>query len=94
HFGRHCHTEAELDDGRSRVRIAAPTPRDIARNLAGWGSLVEVLAPPRLPTPCRRTWSWYPPRRCPPWCTRPVTPLPICTSSAASRCPAIRSPTI
>lgn len=45
HFGRHCHTESELDDGRSRVRIAAPTPRDIARNLAGWGSLVEVLEP-------------------------------------------------
>lgn len=46
HFGRHCHTEAELGDGRSRVRIAAPTPRDIARNLAGWGSMVEVLEPP------------------------------------------------
>ncbi|MDQ4052927.1 MAG: WYL domain-containing protein [Actinomycetota bacterium] len=45
HFGRHCDTEAELDNGRSRVRIAAPTPRDIARNLAGWGSLVEVLEP-------------------------------------------------
>ena len=45
HFGRHCHTEAELDDGRSRVRVAAPTPRDIARNLAGWGSMVEVLEP-------------------------------------------------
>jgi len=45
HFGRHCHAEAELDDGRSRVRIAAPTPRDIARNLAGWGALVEVLEP-------------------------------------------------
>ncbi len=45
HFGRHCHTEAELGNGRSRVRIAAPTPRDIARNLAGWGSLVEVLEP-------------------------------------------------
>jgi predicted DNA-binding transcriptional regulator YafY len=45
HFGRHCHTEAELDEGRSRVRVAAPTPRDIARNLAGWGSMVEVLEP-------------------------------------------------
>ncbi|WP_280419029.1 helix-turn-helix transcriptional regulator [Nocardia carnea] len=45
HFGRHCHTEAELGDGRSRVRIAAPTPRDIARNLAGWGSMVEVVEP-------------------------------------------------
>ena len=45
HFGRHGLTDAELDDGRSRVRIAAPTPRDIARTLAGWGSLVEVLQP-------------------------------------------------
>jgi hypothetical protein len=45
HFGRHCHIEVELDEERSRVRVAAPTPRDIARNLAGWGSMVEVLEP-------------------------------------------------
>lgn len=45
HFGRHCHVEAEVDDGRSRVRVAAPTPRDIARTLAGWGSMVEVVEP-------------------------------------------------
>lgn len=45
HFGRHCHTDAELDDGRVRVRLAAPTPLDIARNLAGWGAMVEVLDP-------------------------------------------------
>ena len=45
HFGRHCHTGAELDDGRVRVRLAAPTPLDIARNLAGWGVMVEVLDP-------------------------------------------------
>ena len=45
HFGRHCHVDDELDDGRSRVRIAAPTPLDIARNLAGWGATVEVLEP-------------------------------------------------
>jgi predicted DNA-binding transcriptional regulator YafY len=45
HFGRHCRTEAELDDGRCRVRLAAPTPVDIARQLAGWGALVEVLQP-------------------------------------------------
>ncbi|AQA22303.1 putative transcriptional regulator, DeoR family domain protein [Rhodococcus sp. MTM3W5.2] len=37
HFGRHCHTEGEAEDGRTRVRLAAPTPLDIARNLAGWG---------------------------------------------------------
>jgi predicted DNA-binding transcriptional regulator YafY len=48
HFGRHCHTEADLGDGRSRVRIAAPTPLDIARNLAGWGAAVEVLDPPQV----------------------------------------------
>ncbi|MFC7447915.1 helix-turn-helix transcriptional regulator [Rhodococcus daqingensis] len=45
HFGRHCHTDGESDDGRTRVRLAAPTPLDIARNLAGWGAAVEVLEP-------------------------------------------------
>ncbi|MCR8695281.1 YafY family transcriptional regulator [Rhodococcus pyridinivorans] len=45
HFGRHCDVDDELDDGYSRVRIAAPTPLDIARNLAGWGAVVEVLEP-------------------------------------------------
>jgi predicted DNA-binding transcriptional regulator YafY len=45
HFGRHCHTGSQLDDGRARVRIAAPTPLDIARNLAGWGAMIEVIEP-------------------------------------------------
>ncbi|MCA2226465.1 helix-turn-helix transcriptional regulator [Nonomuraea aurantiaca] len=45
HFGRHCHTDGELDHGRVRVRLAAPTPLDIARNLAGWGSMIEVVEP-------------------------------------------------
>ena len=45
HFGRHCHVDAEFEDARTRVRIAAPTPLDIARNLAGWGGAVEVLDP-------------------------------------------------
>jgi predicted DNA-binding transcriptional regulator YafY len=45
HFGRHCHPGEELPDGRVRVRVAAPTTVDIARNLAGWGALVEVLEP-------------------------------------------------
>ena len=45
HFGRHCHPDGEDDDGRARIRLAAPTPLDIARNLAGWGSTVEVLEP-------------------------------------------------
>ncbi|MGX6606606.1 helix-turn-helix transcriptional regulator [Micromonosporaceae bacterium Da 78-11] len=45
HFGRHCHVDADLDDGRARVRLGAPTPLDIARQLAGWGATVEVLEP-------------------------------------------------
>jgi predicted DNA-binding transcriptional regulator YafY len=48
HFGRHCHTDSELDDGRTRVRVAAPTPLDIARNLAGWGAMIEVIEPPTV----------------------------------------------
>jgi predicted DNA-binding transcriptional regulator YafY len=44
-FGRHCQPGDELDDGRVRVRLAAPTRLDIARNLAGWGALVEVVEP-------------------------------------------------
>jgi hypothetical protein len=34
-----------MGDGRARVRIAAPTPLDIARNLAGWGAMIEVIEP-------------------------------------------------
>lgn len=37
--------EEELSDGRTRVRVAAPTPLDIARWLAGWGGAAEVLSP-------------------------------------------------
>ncbi|MGV9601089.1 helix-turn-helix transcriptional regulator [Streptosporangium sandarakinum] len=44
-FGRHCHIDGEPDRGRVRVRLAAPTPLDIARDLAGWGALVEVVEP-------------------------------------------------
>ena len=47
-FGRHCHTEGLLDDGRARVRVGAPIPLDLARNLAGWGGLVEVEGPPEV----------------------------------------------
>lgn len=53
-FGRHCHTEGELDDGRTRVRLAAPSPLDIARNLAGWGALVEVIEPESVRTQLAR----------------------------------------
>jgi predicted DNA-binding transcriptional regulator YafY len=45
HFGRHCHADGQPGDGRARVRIAAPTPLDIARNLAGWGAMIEVIEP-------------------------------------------------
>ncbi|MFC6086461.1 helix-turn-helix transcriptional regulator [Sphaerisporangium aureirubrum] len=44
-FGRHCHLDGEPGGGRARVRLAAPTPLDVARNLAGWGALVEVIEP-------------------------------------------------
>ncbi|NUT47571.1 MAG: WYL domain-containing protein [Saccharothrix sp.] len=47
-FGRHCETEADLGDGRSRVRVGAPTPRDIAQQLAGWGAMVDVPEPPSV----------------------------------------------
>jgi predicted DNA-binding transcriptional regulator YafY len=48
HFGRHCEVEAELDDGRARVRLGAPTAVDIARQLAGWGAQIEVVGPPEV----------------------------------------------
>lgn len=41
-FGRHCAVLDTLDDGRARVRLAAPTPLMIAQPLAGWGALIEV----------------------------------------------------
>jgi len=44
-FGRHCHADGELDGGRTSVRVAAPTPLDIARHLAGWGSMIEAIEP-------------------------------------------------
>lgn len=47
-FGRHCRTEDLLDDGRARVRVGASIPLDLARNLAGWGGLVEVEGPPEV----------------------------------------------
>ncbi|BBH68663.1 transcriptional regulator [Actinoplanes sp. OR16] len=45
HFGRHCHPGGTEADGRVRVRVGAPTPRDIAQTLAGWGSIAEVQEP-------------------------------------------------
>ncbi|QLY34762.1 WYL domain-containing protein [Nocardia huaxiensis] len=43
--GRHCVVEGPSGDGRMRVRVTAPTPLDVARNLAGWGASIEVLGP-------------------------------------------------
>ncbi|TDE42614.1 YafY family transcriptional regulator [Nonomuraea mesophila] len=47
-FGRHCRTDAALHHGRARVHLAAPTPLDIARTLAGWGAAIEVIDPPSV----------------------------------------------
>lgn len=44
-FGRHGRQVGELGDGRVRVEVAAPTPRAIAEQLAGWGSLLAVEDP-------------------------------------------------
>ncbi|GAA0401038.1 WYL domain-containing protein [Microbispora corallina] len=44
-FGRHFRFEGELADGRVRVRVAAPAPLDLARTLAGWGAMIEVVEP-------------------------------------------------
>ncbi|QFU90151.1 YafY family protein [Amycolatopsis sp. YIM 10] len=43
HFGRHCQVEGEAEDGRLRVRLAAPAPVMIAQQLAGWGGQLEVV---------------------------------------------------
>jgi predicted DNA-binding transcriptional regulator YafY len=48
HFGLHCEVREVLSDARARVRVGAPTPRDIARTLSGWGATVEVLDPPEV----------------------------------------------
>ncbi|SEH02830.1 Predicted DNA-binding transcriptional regulator YafY, contains an HTH and WYL domains [Nonomuraea solani] len=45
HFGRHCHVEGHEEDGRVRVRVAAPMALSIAEQLAGWGARVEVVEP-------------------------------------------------
>jgi predicted DNA-binding transcriptional regulator YafY len=42
-FGRHCEVQGHQDDGRVRLRVGADTPLSIARYLAGWGALVEVV---------------------------------------------------
>lgn len=42
-YGRHCEVGEPVEDGRLRVRLAAPTPLMIAQPLAGWGRLIEVV---------------------------------------------------
>jgi predicted DNA-binding transcriptional regulator YafY len=44
-FGRHCTDEVDLGNGSARCRLAAPTPLDLARHLAGWGSGLDVEGP-------------------------------------------------
>ncbi|TDD21723.1 helix-turn-helix transcriptional regulator [Nonomuraea diastatica] len=49
HFGRHCESEGSpaggRADGRVSLRVAAPTARSLAEQLAGWGAVVEVVGP-------------------------------------------------
>jgi predicted DNA-binding transcriptional regulator YafY len=45
HFGRHCQPGPEDESGWTRVRVGAPTSLDIARQLAGWGRMIEVIEP-------------------------------------------------
>lgn len=47
-FGRHCHELGSEPDGRARVRLAGSIPLDLARPLAGWGRLVEVVDAPEV----------------------------------------------
>ncbi|WP_353510745.1 WYL domain-containing protein [Intrasporangium sp.] len=44
-FGRHCHEVGRQPDGRVLVRLGGSIPLDIARILAGWGNLVDVVEP-------------------------------------------------
>ncbi len=48
HFGRQSVVEETLDDGRVRVTVSAPVAWMIAQQLAGWGSMIEVLGPPSV----------------------------------------------
>jgi len=53
-FGRHTVVEDDGGDlggdlgGRVQVRVAAPTPLDVARHLAGWGAQADVVGPPEV----------------------------------------------
>ncbi len=43
HFGRHCEIVHSLQDGPARVTVSAPTARDVAQQLAGWGGRLELV---------------------------------------------------
>jgi predicted DNA-binding transcriptional regulator YafY len=50
-FGRHTVVADDAGpdgSGRVRVRVAAPTPLDVARHLAGWGAEADVVGPPEV----------------------------------------------
>lgn len=49
-FGRQCVVDGPIDAQRVRVRVSAPATEVIARRLAGWGALIEVLEPPAVRT--------------------------------------------
>ncbi|MEQ4720083.1 WYL domain-containing protein [Nonomuraea sp. B19D2] len=57
HFGRHCEVVAAEQDGRVRVRVAAPMALTIAEQLAGWGSRVEVVEPDEVRSQLARIGS-------------------------------------
>ncbi|TCM40261.1 YafY family protein [Kribbella sp. VKM Ac-2568] len=47
-LGRHCEVVGSADDSRVELRVTAPNALDIARHLAGWGGMIEVLGPPSV----------------------------------------------
>ncbi|HWV75792.1 MAG TPA: WYL domain-containing protein [Isoptericola sp.] len=62
-FGRHTVVAHDVGpdgdpagerDGRVTVRVAAPTPLDVARHLAGWGAQADVVGPPEVRAELRR----------------------------------------
>src|SRR5258708_243264 len=54
HFGQHFRFDGNLDDGRARVRLAARSALDIARTVAGWGTMVELVEPRSVQTELAR----------------------------------------
>jgi predicted DNA-binding transcriptional regulator YafY len=45
-FGTYVTVEAELDDGRVEVALAGRDLDGVVRQIAGFGSLLEVIDPP------------------------------------------------